>query len=504
MSVATRCQHGSRSVAALLWLLASAAAAAGAPAPQEPLPSDNASCPSPSPPSTLSNFAETAKSDRLLAPDLRHERLDNGLTVSILADSNLPVVATQVWYHVGSANEAEDSRGFAHLFEHLMFGGSANFAKDELIRHHTRAGGSWNGYTSLDETVYLSALAALDPLAPTGLDQVLAMEADRMAHLNLTEENLANEKRIVTEELRLRIQNNPLTRVGTSVQGAVLAGHPYAVSPVGTEEDIERATLAGARRFYQSLYGPGNAHVVIVGPVDAAATMHKVQQSLGAVPARGAPPPEIPDVYGWELRREVSFTEDLPPVKVAAMAFPLPTDAASREAVRVLYQLLAGSAVDPFEEELVRSRRKAVFAMTEGLFFRRGNVLAFAAAYLPYRREATAFRLIEETLASMSRLEWLTDETVAAAKRALLMEDLERRYFAADMARAIGTAHWHYGDVRYALEQSERIREVTRADVMTLWQRHIGEAEGVRVFLKPEHVPWYIAAFGWLYPLFAP
>ena len=470
-----RCRRGSRFAAAVLWLLASSAAAEDPP-----------------------------------APDIHHERLENGLTVSILADPNLPVVATQVWYHVGSANEAEDSRGFAHLFEHLMFGGSANFAKDELIRHHTRAGGSWNGYTSLDETVYVSALAALDPLdaldplAPTGLDQVLAMEADRMAHLNLTEENLANEKRIVTEELRLRIQNNPLTRVATSVQGAVLAGHPYAVSPVGTEEDIERATLAGARRFYQSLYGPGNAHVVIVGPVDAAATMHKVRKSLGAVPARGAPPPDIPDVYGWELRREVSFTEDLPPVKVAAMAFPLPTDAASREAVRVLYQLLAGSAVDPFEEELVRSRRKAVFAMTEGLFFRRGNVLAFAAAYLPYRREATAFRLIEETLAGMSRLEWLTDETVAAAKRALLMEDLERRYFAADMARAIGTAHWHYGDVRYALEQSERIREVTRADVMTLWQRHIGEAEGVRVFLKPERVPWYIAAFGWLYPLFAP
>lgn len=432
------------------------------------------------------------------APSLLHERLENGLTVSILADANMPVVATQVWYHVGSANEAEDSRGFAHLFEHLMFGGSANFAKDELMRHHTRGGGSWNGYTSLDETVYVSALA------PEGLDQVLAMEADRMAHLNLTEENLANEKRIVTEELRLRIENNPLTRVGTSVQGAVLADHPYAISPVGTQEDIERATLAGARRFYQTLYGPGNAHLVIVGPVDAAATMAKVRQTLGAVPARGAPPPDIPDVYGWELRRAVSFTEDLPPVKVAAMAFPLPTDAANREAVRVLHQLLARSAVDPFEEELVRRRRMAVFAMTEGLFFRRGNVLAFGAAYLPYRRETTAFRLIEETLADLSRLEWLTDETVAAAKRALLMDDLERRYYAEDMARAIGTAHWSYGDVHYALEQSEHIRRVTRADVAALWQRHIGEADGVRVFLKPEHVPWYIAAFGWLYPLFAP
>ena len=133
--------------------------------------------------------------------------------------------------------------------------------------------------------------------------------------------------------------------------------------------------------------------------------------------------------------------------------------------MRVLHQLLARSAVDPFEEELVRHRRKAVFAMTEGLFFRRGNVLAFGAAYLPYRRETTAFRLIEETLADMARLEWLTDETVAAAKRALLMDDLERRYYAEDMARAIGTAHWRYGDVHYALEQSEHIRRVTRADV---------------------------------------
>ena len=431
-------------------------------------------------------------------PEFLHQRLDNGLTVSILADPNMPVVATQVWYHVGSANEAEDSRGFAHLFEHLMFGGSAGFAKDELMRHHTRNGGSWNGYTSLDETVYVSAIA------PSGLGQVLVMEADRMAHLNLTEDNLANEKRIVTEELRLRIENNPLTRVATSVQGAVLAGHPYAISPVGTQEDIERATLAGARRFYDSRYGPGNAHLVIVGAVDAAATMRRVRQSLGAVPPRGAPPPEIPDVLGWELKRKVSFTEDLPPVKVAATAFVLPTGAAEREAVRVLYQLLARSAVKPFEEELVRRRRMAVFAMTEGLFFRRGNVLAFGAAYLPYRREATAFRLIDETLADMSRLEWLTGETVAAAKRALLRGDLERRYFAEDMARAIGTAHWRYGDVHYALEQSDRVRAVTRADIEALWRRYIGEAEPVRMFLRPEHVPWYIAAFGWLYPLFAP
>ena len=326
-----------------------------------------------------------------------------------------------------------------------------------------------------------------------------------MAHLNLTEDNLANEKRIVTEELRLRIENNPLTRVATSVQGAVLAGHPYSVSPVGTQEDIERATLAGARRFYDSRYGPGNAHLVIVGP----RWMRRRPCARCDSPSVPFPLAErrrrkSPMSSAGRLKREVSFTEDLPPVKVAATAFVLPTDAAEREAVRVLYQLLARSAVKPFEEELVRRRRMAVFAMTEGLFFRRGNVLAFGAAYLPYRREATAFRLIDETLADMSRLEWLTGETVAAAKRALLRGDLERRYFAEDMARAIGTAHWRYGDVHYALEQSDRVRDVTRADVEALWRRYIGEAEPVRVFLRPEHVPWYIAAFGWLYPLFAP
>jgi len=157
------------------------------------------------------------------------EVLPNGLRVSILPDPANPVVATQVWYHVGSANEEPRTRGFAHLFEHLMFGGTARWSKEDLWRVHNDNGGDENAYTSWDETVYVSEI----PAGPHG--QVLEMEADRMVNLRLTQENLDNEKRIVTEELRVSLENDPQTRMLSTALKKALGEHPYALTPVGTK-----------------------------------------------------------------------------------------------------------------------------------------------------------------------------------------------------------------------------------------------------------------------------
>src|SRR6185436_5542916 len=213
-------------------------------------------------------------------------RLDNGLAVSILPDPTMPVVATEVWYHVGSANEEPSTRGFAHLFEHMMFGGTASHAKEDYWEHHHRFGGEDNAYTSFDETVYESEIP------PEGHAEVLAMEADRMANLSLTPDNLANEKRIVTEELRLSTENSPFARLQTKLLKAVFGEHPYALSPVGTKEDIDAATLDLARGFYARYYRPRNAHLVVVGPVDAARTLEEIEKDFGPLPADGVTPPD--------------------------------------------------------------------------------------------------------------------------------------------------------------------------------------------------------------------
>ncbi len=429
-------------------------------------------------------------------PKLIDEVLPNGLQVTILPDQTNPVVATQVWYHIGAANEKPNTRGFAHLFEHLMFGGTTHHDKRDYSELHRRFGGDENAYTSWDETVYVSEIP------PAGAPDVWDLEADRMVNLKLTQENLDNEKRIVTEELRVGTENDPMARVGIAALKAILDDHPYAVTPVGTKEDIAAANLELARDFYQRYYRPKNAHLVIVGPVDGAAALEAVKRDFGPLPAEGETPPDIPSLAGWKTPAKVELKEDLPPVEAALVGFLLPGQGdADSYAVELMNQLLARSAVDPFEEELVRHRHKALFAGTEAIVLRRGGGLIFYSGALPYRREKTAFRLIDQTLAKLGRMEWLTDQTLAAAKRKLLRREAGAAYYADQRASLLGWARWNQGDVHEAFRRADRIDAVTRADVAAAFEKYIVRARPFRVYIRPEHVPFFVRLFGWVYPL---
>ncbi len=424
------------------------------------------------------------------------ETLPNGLRVSIVPDSRMPIVATLVWYRVGSANEEPRTRGFAHLFEHLMFGGTPAHPRRAVWDHHERFGGDVNAYTSFDETVYVSEIP------PPGNVGVLELEADRMVHLSLGEENLANEKRIVTEELRVGTENDPMSRLFTVALKRVLGEHPYALTPAGTEEDIAAATLDRAREFYGRHYRPRNAHVVVVGPVDAAETLERVRASFGPLPSDGETPPDVPEVYGWAYPDLVELRDDLPPVEIAVMGFPLPAPAGpDREAIEVLREILSGGAVDPFEDELVRKRRRALAAGAETELLRRGGLIAFWSACLPYRRRDTAFRHLEETRQVLGRFEWLGPDRLASAKRKLVREDDRRVYSAEAVASDIGRAAWWEGDEARAFDRGERLEAVTLEDVQDAYRRYVLGAKPVRIWVRPERVPLAVRLFGWLYPL---
>jgi len=429
---------------------------------------------------------------------LKTTTLPNGLEVSILDDPAMPVVATQLWYHVGAANEDRGSRGLAHLFEHLMFGGTAAYPKGEYSRYVTLAGGDENAFTSEDETVYVSAVP------PSAFPGILLREGDRMRSLLLNEENLANEKKIVTEELRLRTENDPMSRLLVEAQHALLAGHPYSFDPSGSKEDVSRATVYGCRAFYDAHYRPNHAHLVVVGNVSPEETLRQVEESFGAIVPGGVTPPEIPSLLDWTYPDKLDLKEDIPPVEIALAGMPLPpADAPDAAAVEVLRELLTGGSLDPFRELVVTERGKALEAGIEWLGLKRGGGVVFYAASLPYRRRATAFRTIDDGLASLDGLAWLTDETLDAAKRRLRTEDLGARYYAERMADRIGEARWHRGDAASALTWSDRLDAVTREEVALAWKRYISSGRRIRVYVKPERVPVLIRMFGWLYPLFS-
>jgi zinc protease len=434
----------------------------------------------------------------LLVAALVQETLPNGMEVTILADPTMPVVATQIWYHVGSANEADGSRGLAHLFEHLMFGATATHERGDYDRFVTSVGGEDNAYTSPDETIYVSEVP------PQAADEILRREADRMRSISLTQQNLDNEKKIVTEELRLGTENDPTGRLLVQAQRALLGTHPYAHDPSGSKADIAAATVASCRAFFDAYYHPNNAHLIVVGPVDPERELATVREAFGTLAPGGSTPNDVPPLVGWSFPSGIELKEDIPPVEVALVGVPLPpANSSDGVAVELLLEVLAGGSVDPLREIVVSRRKKAIEAGIETIALRRGGGVVFYSASLPYRRISTAMRVLDDAVAELDGMGWLTEGTLASGKRRLLEDDARTFVFAAERAREIGQSRWWLGDSRLALDRASRVNAVTVDDVAAAWRKYVREAKKIRVYVKPEHVPAYIRLFGWLYPLFS-
>jgi zinc protease len=413
-------------------------------------------------------------------PGFISEVLPSGMKVSILSDPDQPIVATQMWVQVGSAHEANRELGFAHLFEHLMFGETATHDKEAYSRHHTIHGGSENAYTSFDNTVYISEIG------PSEHEQVLAFEADRMVNLILDAENLANEQKIVTEELRMRTENNPAARLMGPALATLFGAHPYGHSPAGTKEDIAGADLELVQKFYAGYYHPANMHLVIAGPVNGPQTLATIESLFAAVDKERITPPEVADLSGWTFPEQVTLKEDLPPVKIAAQVWFGPTRRdADYWAYRVMTEMLAGGELDRFREELVTKRGKAIEAFTLAEELRAGAILSFASMSLPFRSRGKAFRLLDQTVEALSEGDWMSEESLETVRRRMLRDELGRSYYAASMADAIGQAYAWQGDDRLALEgASEAIDAVTLDQVRAAWQAHVLDAEPVELFIK--------------------
>jgi zinc protease len=211
--------------------------------------------------------------------------LANGLRLLLVEDHSTPILNVQVWYHVGSKDERPGRTGFAHLFEHLMFKGSAHVGADELSRIVEAAGGIDNAYTNDDATVYWETVPS------NFLERVLWLEADRMASLNVSEANFASEREVVKEERRLRVENPPYGRLFEDLYAVAFTVHPYHHTTIGSMEDLDKATLPDVQEFYCLFYRPDNATLIVVGDVAPDQLFAWAEKYFGGIskPAEAAP-----------------------------------------------------------------------------------------------------------------------------------------------------------------------------------------------------------------------
>ncbi len=204
--------------------------------------------------------------------------LDNGLTVILRRDNSVPVVAVDICYHVGSKNEKAGKTGFAHLFEHLMFEGSEHVSRGEFDRYISLAGGYNNAYTTEDVTNYYEVLPSNQlPLA-------LWLESDRMLKFNVTQESLSNQREVVKEEKRWRIDNRPYGDISERLQSMIFPVGQYHWPVIGSMDDLDAAGMDDVKEFFQKHYTPGNAVLVVSGDIDRPGTEKLIRKYFSDIP----------------------------------------------------------------------------------------------------------------------------------------------------------------------------------------------------------------------------
>jgi zinc protease len=297
--------------------------------------------------------------------DFTQTRLSNGLRLIISEDHLAPVAAVNVWYNVGSKHEVKGKTGFAHLFEHVMFQGSAHVGKTEHMALVQAAGGTLNGTTWLDRTNYFETMPSHQ------VDLALWLEADRMGTLlqALSQENLDNQREVVKNEKRWSYDNRPYGSWVEKMLGAIYPeGHPYHHSTIGSMEDLDAASVEDVASFFRLHYAPNNAVLSVVGDVDPGHVQAAVEKYFGNIPANPALPVKLtdmtlPESLGGEIREIIPDRVPLPRIH---WGFRGPLFGDKRlDALDLAGQILAGGKGSRLHRRLVREE---LLAQDVGLF----------------------------------------------------------------------------------------------------------------------------------------
>jgi zinc protease len=397
------------------------------------------------------------------------DTLSNGLTVIVHEDHSVPVVAVNIWYHVGSGDEKPGRTGFAHLFEHLMFMGSEHAEYPAFDRLLEAAGGDNNGSTTADRTNYYES-------GPAGaLSLMLWLEADRMGWLlpTMTTEKLDLQRDVVKNERRQSYENQPYGLATETILGMLYpASHPYSWPVIGSMTDLSAASLDDVKDFFRRYYAPDNASLVVAGDVKTAEVMQLARQYFGEVPrGPGITRSTAPEV---SLAKDTSgVLEDR--VQLARLYYVwhsvkdlAPDDAA----LELLSYILAGEKNSRLTQSLVYESQLASSVRA----FQDGKRLAgdfwIIAMAKPDQALPVLQELIERELVRVAA-EGPTARELDQAKNAIEADYLRRLEAVSAKADALNSFYVRTGQADGFQAQLDRYRAVTAADVQRVAAQYL-------------------------------
>ena len=407
-------------------------------------------------------------------------KLKNGLRIIISEDHTAPTVSVAVNYNVGSADEKARRTGFAHLFEHMMFKGSENVGPGEHPALIFSNGGTMNGTTNEDRTLYFETLPA------NQLELALFLEGDRMHSLDINKANLDNQRNAVQEERRLRVDNQPYGQTFEKTSQQAYDNPAYKHSVIGSMEDLNAASVDDVATFFKTYYAPNNAVLSIVGDVDTKKTMALVEKYFGVIARQ--PDPKRPDLTEppHTAERRSTLEDGLARLVRIDVAYIVPpAGSADSAALDVLSDVLSSGRSARFNQVIVREKQLATSAFGGAQDARGPGLFQVSATVAPGKKpeevEAALYEEVEKVKAGPIA-DWEIEKAHNSARRS------QAGAATSTLTRAIQLGEYalFYNDPNLINTRTDRILKVTAADVQRVAAKYLTKENRSVIITMPK------------------
>lgn len=418
-----------------------------------------------------------------VAPPTKFEtfQLENGLRFIVHEDHSTPIVAVNVYYDVGSAAEEIGRSGFAHLFEHMLFQETENLKKGDFDTYLEEAGATVNGTTNTDRTLYFEVVPS------NRVNLALWLEAERMAHLKVTEDNFKREREVVKEERRMRIDNAPYGNGFLMLDTLHSDYKPYRHTVIGTMADLDAATAADVVSFYKKYYVPNNATIVLAGDITVQQARNYAQEYFGAI-KRGADiaplPPAAPAPRSDGERRQ-TVEDKLASVPLLMIAYNVPPHSDNDTyALQLLANILGRGESSRLNQALVKGSKVANFVVAYVDSRLRGGYLGLQAQ--PTQGNDVA-KVEQELYAEIEKMraDGPTAAELAKAKRQFIAGQIMGRQTVMSKAEALQHARFLHNDIASINTDLDKYQAVTAEDIRRVAQKYLTQANRSVVTVVP-------------------